>query len=117
MGVGVPVFGAGAQQGAQLSDGHSPSGREPLAADGGEVAGARLLLGAEEPKLPALGEDTADGGHVEVSSSGGIGGGEVCAERGHLGVADLVPREAPEGVPSGGEGLGDSAEDAADGLA
>ena len=84
---------------------------------GGEITGAGLLLGAEEPELPALGEDTAHSGYVEVGGGGGASLGEVCAECGHLGVADLVPRECPEGMPSGGEGLGDSAEDAADGLA
>ena len=104
-------------QGAQFPDAHGAACGEALAADAGKVAGARLFFGADQAELPAFGEDTAHGGHVEVGGGGGIGGGEVGAECGHLGVANLVPRECPEGMPSGGEGLGDSAEDAADGLA
>ena len=84
---------------------------------GGRLQARAFSSALSRPELPALGEDAAHGGHVEVGGGGGVGGGEVGAECGHLGIADLVPGECPEGVPSGGKRLGNPAEDAAHGLA
>jgi hypothetical protein len=88
--------GAGLEEAAQLAGGEVAAAQLRLAAHGLDADGGVVVVGGDEASVPALAEDTAEGGQHAVSRAGPV----ILLEQG----ADLEHVRPAQALP--GHGLG-----------